>query len=459
MNTEVKIIERSNMSKPNIVLITCHDIGQHLNCYGVKTVNSPNLDKLAEKGVMFKNSFCTAPQCSPSRAALHTGRYPHNNGVMGLTHADFAWDMNPDEKHICAILRENGWQSHLVGCQHETRYPKNMGFDSIVKPENGRFFNKAIEEYTPGPPPCENVTRSACELLDEIEKDERPFYLQVGYFEPHRPLDYDDAKPDTSKGLTVPDYLVADEVAKTQFAQYQGLIKKVDAAIGNFIDHVKSKPYAENTIIIYTADHGIPFTKAKCTLYDAGIEVPLIIDWPKANLKPGTVYDQMISNIDCTPTILDMMGVKIPENIQGKSFAPLLKGQSYEENEHIFAEMTYHQYYDPIRCIRSKKYKLIANFCCNPLFQDPNQDYKNRVITKIPKEPAWEYKKPFELYDLESDPNETVNIYDKMAEDKTIAELKSHLFKWMNETNDPLLKGIPVSPMHNDVIKELEVSS
>ena len=121
-------------TKPNVVIFHTHDIGQYLHCYGVKTVRTPNLDKFAEQGVRFARSFCTQPGCSPSRASLFTGRYPHNNGVMGLTHANFGWDLRPEEKHLAQFLKEAGYATVAIGVIHETHSgAKRCGYDRHIK--------------------------------------------------------------------------------------------------------------------------------------------------------------------------------------------------------------------------------------------------------------------------------------------------------------------------------------
>ncbi len=112
----------------DVVLLTCHDIGRHLHCYGVDTVSSPHLDALAAKGAMFTRAFATAPQCSPSRASLATGLYPHNNGVMGLAHAGFDWTLSDDVPHAAALFREQGFEAHLFGNQHVSLRPERLGF-------------------------------------------------------------------------------------------------------------------------------------------------------------------------------------------------------------------------------------------------------------------------------------------------------------------------------------------
>src|SRR5438046_2218278 len=121
--------------RPNIVLITAHDLGRHLNCYGIPSVRSPNLDGLAKQGVRFSNVFCAAPQCSPSRAAIATGRYPHNNGVMGLCHGDFNWDLNGDEQTIGNLLRDAEYHTALLAIQHESSHPERLGFVERFSPQ------------------------------------------------------------------------------------------------------------------------------------------------------------------------------------------------------------------------------------------------------------------------------------------------------------------------------------
>ncbi len=432
------------MSKPNILLITCHDIGQHLGCYGVETVSTPNIDRLASKGIRFENSFCTAPQCSPSRASIYTGRYPHNNGVMGLTHYNFAWDLNPGEKHLADLLKKAGYNTALIGVQHETRRPEKIGFDHMQ-------FKEHIV--------CEDVASNAVKYINTRTKDSEAFYLQVGFFEPHRKFDFGGAEPDSEKGVFVPPYLVEDEGALDEFSQFQGAIKKVDGAIGSIIDALEDSGLSDDTILIYSADHGIPFPRAKCSLYDPGINVPFIVRWPKRGWLGGKVQDEMISNIDYLPTILEATGVEIPENVQGKSFCGLLDGGEYSRRDEIFGELTYHDYYNPMRSIRTESHKLIANFSTAPSIMNPSQSYRPATITVMPEDPAYAYHTHLELYDLESDPNEFKNLADDPMYSDTLKELSKRLLYWMESTRDPLIEVAVPNPHHKETIRQLQTAS
>lgn len=435
-------------TKPNILLITCHDLGQHVGCYGQKTVRTRHIDRLASEGVRFANSFCVAPQCSPSRAALATGRYPHSNGVMGLTHGYFGWDLHDDEVHLAQALRESGYHTAIAGIKHEARFndkdrAKQLGFRAEL-PVGGRD--------------CTALVESAMAYVEERRTQKSPFFLQLGFFEPHRAAVGFGTSPDTAAGVTVPPYLVDTFESREEFAYFQGAVHKVDRAIGQLLGALQRTGQADNTLVIMTTDHGIPFPRAKCSLYDPGLETLLIMRWPAAGWAPGTVHEQMVANIDIMPTVLNLAGVPLPNDpgTEGRSFAPLLSGGDYRPRDDMFAEMTYHDYCDPRRCIRTTTHKLIANFTSAPFFMDPSQSWTPRTITRTPEQPAFAYHEPVELYDLVNDPQETKNLATSEEHAGVCGDLLERLYQWMVASNDPLLEGIPTPPMHKLALKSLQ---
>jgi arylsulfatase A-like enzyme len=175
---------------PHIFVIISHDLGQHLGCYGETAVRSPHIDALAARGTRFTRSFCTAPQCSPSRAALWTGRFPHANGVVGLTHADFANDFHPEERHLAQILGEGGYETHLFGIQHESRSAARCGYAN-VHPTGS----------------CAQVADHFARFMRDWEDAGVPLFAQIGFFEPHRPFPHEGVTPQAPAALVVPPYL------------------------------------------------------------------------------------------------------------------------------------------------------------------------------------------------------------------------------------------------------------
>lgn len=421
--------ESKNMKNhfSNIVVVICHDLGQHLGCYGVPDVRSRNIDAFAASGIRFENSFCTAPQCSPSRAALWTGRFPHANGVVGLTHAGFANDLNPDEKHLAQILRDAGYDTHLFGIQHEARSAERCGYEHIH----------------PGGH-CGKVACDFAEFVAHRKGDDRPIFAQVGFSEPHRPFPHDDVEPLPKENLTVPSYLPDIPEVREDLSDIEASIVSVDKAFGRIVESIRSSKISKNTIILFTADHGIAFPHAKMTLYDPGIEVALILTLPGA--AAGTVHQEMISNVDVVPFLLDLLGLPLPPNLHGRSFSSLITDQEYTPNEAIFAEKTYHTYYDPMRTIRTSRWKLIANFEFAP-WQETSPDYFTNAKGYVEVSKALnvpydiQYHPPFELYDLQTDPHEQQNLASSPEHRDTRDDLIRSLRKWMENTNDPLLDG------------------
>lgn len=427
------------MTQPNILQIVCHDLGHHIGCYGVHSVHTPTLDRLAAEGVRFGNSFCTSPGCSPSRAALATGRYPHANGVLGLAHAHFGWQLAPGERHVAGLLADSGYHTLLFGLQHVTYHPESLGFAEIHgdRPADGVAEN--IENWVFGYPP----------------NTASPFYAEVNFFEPHRPFNFGGVAPDRSAGVQVPPFLPDNEAAGEELAGMQGAIRKVDEAVARILAALEKASLAENTLVLFTADHGIAFPRAKTTLYDPGIETALLMRWPAGGVTGGRVREELISNVDIVPTLREAAGAAVPANVQGRSFLPLLQGRSYTPRAAVFAEKTYHELYDPQRCVRSASHKLIVHF------EVASRAYASTDITDGPtyKTMANDLAKErsmLELYDLRQDPAEQHNLAHNAANAGLIAGLGRQLCTWMHETNDPLLQGPIASPFYYEAIRTLE---
>ena len=438
------------MNRKNILLIIAHDLGQHISPYGVKTVHTPNLDRMAAQGTLFENNFCTSPGCSPSRAAIFTGRYPHSNGVIGLTHADFLWRFNEGEKHLAQLLKENGYDTCLLGNWHENNRIDNVGYQTTVVRAGDALELCSDVNKNETHPAAPDLAERADFYFEQQKDSERPFFLYAGIFEPHRPWGFKGCVPDTEKGCWIPPYIPQETpaqraAAEEEFGGMQGCIKRMDEAIGRLLDSLERNGLKEDTLVLFTSDHGIAMPRAKCTLYDAGIETPLIL-WG-GGVPEKVRHSHLISNVDYFPTLLEWAGIPLPENVQGRSFYPLIQGGTYVENETVFAEKTYHRDYDPIRCIRTEKYKYIINFELNVAYDAPS-DVQQGAIYRTSVEKYMSLRPRVELYDLEADPWEQKNLEDDPACAAIRKELHAKLVGWMREAGDPLLNG-PVQSFYN----------
>ena len=419
--------------RPNIIVLISHDTGQHISPYGIDTVDTPNFERLAAQSVRFENSFCTAPGCSPSRASLFTGRYPHSNGVMGLCHAEFHWRLNDDERHASHILRDAGYATWLVNTYHETRDAKTLGFEHLDL--DGRSIMTVPSRIEP--------------LLADRDPS-RPFYLQIGTPETHRPFVQWDTTPDDSKGVHVPPYLNDGPGTRGEFAELQGSVRTLDRGLGEIMDVLERQGVADNTIFVVTTDHGIAMPRAKCTLYDAGIEVLLFMRWPRGGWGEGQVCGDMVSNVDVLPTLLEATGVEIPDRIQGRSFLGHLEGSPGTPRHEIFAEKNYHGNYDPMRCVRSEEYKYIVSLerTCRTEFAEfelaPSRvELGRRYGPRRPQE---------ELYRIAEDRHEQTNLAEDAAHAGALVEMRGILADWMRRTKDPLLQGPISSPTYSETL-------
>ncbi len=445
------------MKRKNIILIIAHDLGQYISPYGVKTVQTPNLERMAAEGTLFERNFCTSPGCSPSRAAIFTGRYPHSNGVMGLTHADFLWRFNEGEKHLAQLLKENGYDTCLLGNWHENNRIDNVGYQTTVSRSDGTLKLSRDLAQNEGHPTALDLAERADFYLEQMKAEDKPFFLYAGIFEPHRPFNFKGCTPDTQKGCWIPPYIPQETAAQKvaaeeEFGAMQGCIRRMDEAVGQLLDSMEKHGFKEDTLVLFTSDHGIAMPRAKCSLYDPGIETPLIL-WG-GGVRENVRYGQLISNVDYFPTLLDWADVAVPSKIQGDSFYPLLHGGACEPRKEIFAEKTYHRDYDPIRCIRTEKYKYIVNFELNVAYDAPS-DIQQGAIYRTSIDKYMGLRPRFELYDLEADPAEQNNLAGDPAHQSVKEGLQQKLAVWMHKTGDPLLDG-PVQSIYNrEILKEM----
>ena len=419
------------MPTPNILYIHSHDTGRYVQPYG-HAVATPNVQTLAEGGVLFRQAFCAGPTCSPSRASLLTGQWPHCNGMVGLAHRGFF--LNDYSRHLVHTLRKAGYVSALSGIQHiangfETPW-QAIGYD--------RYLGSHEEAHT-----------HACALLNEAPQ--QPFFLSVGFHETHR-TSSQTYPSDSARYCLPPPPLPDTPETRLDMAWFTAEARVLDGKIGCVLDALERNGLAGNTLVICTTDHGIAFPRMKCNLTDAGIGVMLILRGP-GGFTGGTVCDGLISQVDIFPTLCDLIGLDPPDWLQGTSLMPVIRGEAAEVREELFAEINYHAAYEPQRCVRTRRWKYIRRFDhrAGPVL--PNCDDSPSKTLWLGN--GWRETAPPEeaLYDLVFDPNETNNLVGHPAAAAARIEMKQRLERWMRDTDDPLLSGgvpAPAGAVVND---------
>jgi N-sulfoglucosamine sulfohydrolase len=426
--------------RPNVVVIVPHDLGDYLGCYG-HNVSTPNVDRLAQEGVRFTNHFCTSPLCSPARGSIITGKYPHTNGLIGLV--NLGWDMPKYNITDAQLFADAGYQTYLVGFQHEMKSADNLGFHSSILTYilATNFSTDIVAEKT------ELLLQKIAETEEAVIGDNRrPFYIRIGMFDVHRyisPLGghygYDWSH---DRGIKESEVEILPQWKDTpglryDLAGFTGSVNNLDRGVGAIINALKKHGFADDTIVIFTADHGIDFPCGKATLYDLGIRTALIM-WYPGRFKGGVAVDALTSHIDILPTMLDSCSIGQTLGIQGTSLIPLIEGKSSTVHEDIFAEeSTYPK--NIMRCIRTKQLKLIRNYSTGGK-SNAGATGQSRTVEDTGQ--FYFIDRPeFELYDLANDPHELNNLADNADYQTVGSELKRRLERWMQETSDPVLVG------------------
>lgn len=438
----------------SILLLHCHDLGRFLGAYGVTTVRTPHLDAFAAEATLFESAFATAPHCSPARASLFTGAYPQQHGVLGLAHEPFGWDLTDPSTHIAHRLRTRGYRTELIGVHHE----------SAALPDDEIAARLGFDRVRTGGDRDTVVARSAQALAHAAASGE-PFYLQVGFHEPHRTPSARDRvgimgflgeriEPDAARGVSVPSYLTATTAAQEEIAELQGAVHHMDEGVGAILSTLDRLGLADDTVVVFTTDHGLALPRAKCTLYDAGIGVALIIRAPGRAAWSGRRISGIVSHVDVLPTLVDLAEAGEVATDAGSSLVPLVEN-GRPVREYTFGQLTYHTYFDPKRSVRSADAKLILNLSNAPRAMDPTQSWMHRSLPVDLNGPTIGTSPVLEFYDLADDPDELDNRIDDPRQAGRIATYGAALWEWMRSTGDPLLSE-PSSPRHALALSTLQ---
>jgi arylsulfatase A-like enzyme len=356
--------------------------------------------------------------------------WPHNSGMIGLAHRGFV--LNDYTQHIVHTLRGAGYASTLIGVQHVAAQAATIGYDLVLDIDSSR---------------AQHVAPAAVDYLSHAPA--QPFFLAVGFGETHR--EFHEPGPAEDARYCLPPHPLPDTPAtRRDLAAYKASARVLDEGIGAVLKALDANGLAENTLVICTTDHGIAFPGMKCNLTDHGIGVMLIMRGP-GGFVGGQICDAMVSHVDLFPTICDLTGIEPPDWLQGTSMMPLIQGKAVQIRDETFAEVTYHASYEPKRAVRTLRHKYIRRFDERSTPVLPNCD--DSLSKDVWLEHGWRDRPPAEeqLYDLVFDPNEAHNLAYEPAMARVLAEMRGRLERWMETTDDPLLRGPVPAPSGSKV--------
>jgi len=449
------LTRRTRADKPNIIFIMADDHASHaLSCYGSRINKTPNLDRLAAEGMRFENCFCTNSICAPSRAVILTGKYSHLNGVI-----DNRVKFDPAQQTFPKLLRQAGYETAVIGKWHLKSTPTGFDYYNVL-PGQGKYHNPTFIEMGRTSRHNGYVTdliTDFCLNWLKNRKPDRPFMLMCHHKAPHRNWQPDQKHAGLYEGVDIPepdtfddDYTrrTAAQEQKMTIARdlrvpgdtkitpppklkgrelkswkYQRYIKdylrciaSIDDNVGRLLDYLDQASLTDNTVVVYTSDQGFFLGDHgwfdKRFMYEHSLKMPLVVRYP-GQVKPGSVNDDIVLNLDFAPTFLDLAGLPVPADMQGASLMPLLRGRAPQNWR---TAMYYHYYEYPGAHsvkrhygIRTKRFKLIH------FYYDLDR---------------------WELYDLQSDPNELNNLYGTAACEPVIRALKLQLQRLRKKYGD-----------------------
>ncbi|EMI22881.1 heparan N-sulfatase [Rhodopirellula maiorica SM1] len=439
-----------NTERPNLVLIIADDMNwDDCGAYGHPAIRTPHIDQLANEGLRFEHAYLTTNSCSPSRSSILTGKYPHNTGAEQLH-----WPLPPESKTMAAELKQSGYYTAAAGKWHLGDAVRDH-FDRIYEASTAGFVLPSGKDGEPPkmiaaqPSGCEDWERA----IDDRPRD-KPFFLWLAALDPHREYSVGALDPPHHHDdVIVPPHLPDTRDVREDLRLYYDEIGRLDTYVGKVMKKLDEQNVAKNTVILFISDNGRPFPRDKTTLYDGGIRTPWIVRWPD-EIRGGVTTKSLVSAIDIAPTFLELANVskdrKDAMQLEGNSFAPVLRDPMTESRQYAFAEDHWHDYEDHARCVVDQHFKLIRNDYVD-LPPTPSADAGRGLSWqamlrlhnegKLTKEQQTCFVSPrpqWELYDLMRDPGELSNRIDDPAYQSVRKRLTQALATWSEETSDYL---------------------
>ncbi len=436
-------------TRPNIIFIIGDDISaEDIGCYGNKKIKTPNIDRMAQEGMKFTNFYLTASSCSPSRTSILTGRYPHNTGAAELhTPLPAHLDYFPE------LLKKAGYYTAHSGKFHEG-------------PNTKRAYDLMVNDR---PSVGEGGEEKWLDILQNRPKDQA-FFFWFAAFDAHRPWSSVDSFPqphNPATDITIPPPLLDTKNTRLDLASYYNEISRLDYHLGKLQRELERQGIAENTVIVFMADNGRPFSGSKTRVYDTGMRTPFVMKWPAGIKKTGATSKSLVSAVDIAPTLLDVAGVKPTARIQGVSFANLLKNPEQKFRNYVFSEHNWHDYAAYERAVRSKDFLYVINkrpelanggpidANQSPSAKDLNAARQDGALTPIQKDIFLSPRPPEEFFDVRSDLIQEKNRINDPAFARKVEKLRKTLTQWQEETGDTVPENITPDWYHRETGKPL----
>lgn len=442
--------QKKKKDKPyNILWLSCEDIGPIIGAYGAKGVQTPNIDKLAKEGILYKHAYATVGVCAPSRSSIITGMYPVS---IGSQHMRSGFHVN---------YREPDKETYKTYQQTTDRLGRNVPQYSTVPPSYVKCFPEYLRAegyYCSNNAKCDYQFFCPMTAWDDSKygatyrnrKKGQPFFSVINYNVSHESMLWKRAKePFTveQSEVRVPKYFPDIPVVRKDLARKYSNIEELDKQIGEAIAQLEKDGELDNTIIFFWSDHGGPMLRQKRAVGNTGLQVPLIVRFPDKRMA-GTEVEEIVSLMDLGPTVLSLAGIEPPKYMQGKAFL----GEYKAEKTHQYAFGSadrFDEHTDMSRSVIDGRYVYIRNFMPHlPLtyrlgYREQVEMTKEVIEMNRRNELEGDAKyifmpsKPIEeLYDLKNDPDEVHNLAEDPAHRAKLEELRAALSKWQLEIGD-----------------------